>query len=442
MTDYYQLLQVDPAADDDIIRAAYQRIISKLHPDKNPDPDAQRRAQEVNEAYRILGDPALRAQYDGQRPPASSAQADLRREVDLRLEERRRREEAEEALALAREEAARARQQARDEAQAAQARLESLMRQLEEEEYRRHEAEARRAALEQAEARRRGFGLGEAGRRAMGRAGRLAWFGGGGLSAAAAMFLYGHISLPAGSQPLEPEMVFVKGGCYDMGSPDEEPERTRYEGPRHQACFKGFNLGKHEVTFEEYDRFARATGRYLPDDNGWGRGRRPAINVSWEDASAYAQWLGQQTGQRYRLPTEAEWEYAARAGADTVFPNGECIGTGFANYDGRSDYFHCGARTGVYLGKTQPVGTYLPSRWGLHDMPGNVWEWVADCWHDSYEGAPGRGAAWGGPDESCESRVVRGGAWDSGPNWLRPAYRGHWGAGRQYADVGFRLARD
>jgi formylglycine-generating enzyme required for sulfatase activity len=200
-------------------------------------------------------------------------------------------------------------------------------------------------------------------------------------------------------------------------------------------------MGKHEVTFDEYDRFARASGRELPDDNGWGRGRRPAINVSWDEAKAYADWLSQQTGKHYRLPTEGEWEYAARAGASGAFPSGGCINTRQANYDGRTDYYYCGAKTGAYLGRTQPVGSYPANPWSLSEMQGNVWEWVADCWHDNYQGAPEHGTAWEGGDR-CASRVVRGGAWDDGPDALRSAFRNHWSPSYRYADLGFRLVQD
>jgi len=436
MTDFYKILQVDPAADEEVIRAAYQRIISKFHPDKNPSADAEERSQAINEAYRVLSDPVQRAQYDRERP-AVSPSGDLRREAELRRREMHKREEAEEALRLVQEEADAVRRQAREAGQATQAALENAQLKLQEEQHRRQEAEARLAALEKAEALRRGFGLGRAGHQA------LRWgLAGGGLLAVAAVFLFKFMPQAAsGVQAVEPEWVFVKGGCFEMGSPDNEPERTRFESPRHQVCFKGFRLGKYEVTFDEYDRYARATGRALPEDNGWGRGHRPVINVSWDDANAYAEWLGQQTGKHYRLPTEAEWEYAARAGLDTAFPTGECLNTGQANYDGRADYFYCGAKTGAFLGRTQAVGGYPANAWGLHDMLGNAAEWTADCWHDNYQGAPSHGTAWEVAND-CGARVVRGGGWGDEPARLRSAYRGRWGVAYRYADLGFRLVQD
>ena len=193
-----------------------------------------------------------------------------------------------------------------------------------------------------------------------------------------------------------------------------------------------FALSKHEVTFEEYDRFAAATGRSLPDDEGWGRGRRPVINVSWNDAAAYAAWLSDQTGERYRLPSEAEWEYAARAGTTTAYGWGNEIGYGRAHCDG------CGGRRDGE--QTVPAGSFDPNTWGLHDMAGNVWEWVEDCWHDNYAGAPRDGTAWtrGG---DCRRRVLRGGSWINYPVNLRSANRVGLAAGLRLVSAGFRVAR-
>jgi len=446
MANYYKILQVDPAADDDVIKAAYQRVISKLHPDKNPSPDAQQRSQEVNEAYRILSDPAQRAQYDKDHPSASS-KAEARTAADFaRKQERHKREQlAEDRLRRAKEDAEAALRAAQQEMQAAQYALQAAQskaqeeqNKAQEEQRRRRDAEDRLAAFEKAEALRRRMGL--SGAASIRRA--AAWFGAGGVSAAAAVFLFKFLSSLAAqtSQPLAPAMTLVKGGCFEMGSPDNEPERTRFEDPRHQVCLKDFLLGKYEVTFDEYDRFAHASGRALPDDNGWGRGRRPVINVSWDEAKAYGDWLSQQTGTHYRLPTEAEWEYAARAGGAAAFPAGDCVSTSAANYDGRTDYYYCGAKTGTYLGRTQTVGGYPANGWGLHDLQGNVWEWVGDCWHDNYQGAPEHGTAWEAGDH-CSARVVRGGAWDDGPGALRSAFRNHWSVAYRYADLGFRLVQ-
>lgn len=149
-------------------------------------------------------------------------------------------------------------------------------------------------------------------------------------------------------------------------------------------------LGKYEVS----ELQARAMGRAPPSDSDWGWGDRPVINVSWEDAVAYTAWLAQATGEKYRLPSEAEWEYAARAGFATPFWTGKCINTDQANYIGNHDYAGCGAKTGVYRQQTVSVGSLPANPWGLHEVHGNVWEWVADPYHDSYKGAPVDGSAW------------------------------------------------
>jgi formylglycine-generating enzyme required for sulfatase activity len=199
-----------------------------------------------------------------------------------------------------------------------------------------------------------------------------------------------------------------------------------------------FAIGKYEVTFEEYDRFVRATGHALPGDNGWGRGRRPVIAVSWDDATAYAQWLSAQSGRDYRLPSEAEWEYAARAGTLTPFWTGDCIHTSQANYFD-SDYNGCGAKTGVGRGKTLPVGSLQANPWGLYDTAGNVWEWTEDCWNEDYQGAPTAGSAW--RYGNCQRRVVRGGSWNRDPGFLRSALRYRGGSGDRGGNLGFRVAR-
>ncbi|MGH8567938.1 MAG: formylglycine-generating enzyme family protein, partial [Gammaproteobacteria bacterium] len=206
------------------------------------------------------------------------------------------------------------------------------------------------------------------------------------------------------------------------------------EHPPHAVTIEPFAIGRYEVTFEEYDRFAKDTNRKLPDDGRWGRGRRPVINVTFDDAQSYAAWLSEKTGRRYRLPTEAEWEYAARAGTTTTYWWGNEVGSNHANCRG------CGSEWDSK--ETAPVGSFAPNAFGVYDTAGNVWEWVQDCWHESYEGAPADGSAWletGGGD--CNRRGVRGGSWLDGPLNLRSANR-NWirthGAGIY---LGFRLAR-
>ena len=239
-----------------------------------------------------------------------------------------------------------------------------------------------------------------------------------------------------------PDMVALPGGTFTMGSPDTEQERGNAEGPQHRVTVPAFALGRTEVSFADYDRFAGATDRKKPDDRGWGRGERPVINVSADDARAYAVWLSEQTGQQYRLPTEAEWEYAARAGTTTPFWTGDCISTNQANYDGNYDYDACGAKTGVYRAKTVPVGSLPANAFGLHEMAGNVYEWTADCWHDNYYRAPTDGSAWRGANGGdCARRVLRGGSWFGSPLNLRSANRGRNTADGANDIVGIRLAR-
>ena len=194
--------------------------------------------------------------------------------------------------------------------------------------------------------------------------------------------------------------------------------------------FQSFALSKCEVTFEEYAPFVAVTGRRT-NDAGRGRGSRPVINVSWEDAVAYTEWLSAQTGKNYRLPSEAEWEYAARGGTTTRYSWGDDIGRNLANCDG------CGSQWDDE--KTASVGSFPANAWGLHDMHGNVWEWVQDCWNGSYQGAPADGSAWENGD--CGRRVLRGGSWIDRPRNLRAANRSRFNTGVRYFIDGFRIAR-
>ena len=213
-----------------------------------------------------------------------------------------------------------------------------------------------------------------------------------------------------------------------MGSPKSELERHSNENPSHEVKVRSFELGKYEVTFAEYDACVEAGGcPKLPDDAGWGRERRPVINVSWVGAQAYVWWLSGKTSKSYRLPSEAEWEYAARAGTTTRYWFGEEISEKDANYGGN-------------VGKTTEVGGYRANHWGLHDMQGNAWEWVEDCWHDSYLGAPTDGSVWQ-RDGVCDLWVLRGGSWSREPKDLRAASRNRNGIGVQYVSPGFRVAR-
>ncbi|OQW40950.1 MAG: hypothetical protein A4S08_03560 [Proteobacteria bacterium SG_bin4] len=235
---------------------------------------------------------------------------------------------------------------------------------------------------------------------------------------------------------IEPKMVRIPPGKFWMGSPENEEGRWGIEGPQHEVTINySFEIGKYEVTFDEYDAFAKATQRKLPSDRGWGRGKRPVINVTFNNAQAYAQWLAKQTGQKYRLPTEAEWEYAARAGTKTRYWWGDDIGKNNANCN------DCGSQWDDK--QTAPVGSFKANAFGLHDTAGNVWEWTQDCWHDNYGNAPGDGSAWLDKDGGyCSSRVVRGGSWFNFPEYLRSAQRGTDDSNVINLNQGFRIARD
>ena len=226
-----------------------------------------------------------------------------------------------------------------------------------------------------------------------------------------------------------PQMVVIPAGSFLMGSPASEEGRYDGEGPVHWVVVgEPLAVGGYEVTFEEWDACAAAGGceGYRPDDEGWGRGKRPVIHVSWEDAQAYVEWLSRKTGEGYRLLSEAEWEYAARAGTRTRYSFGDDISPNDANYDRN-------------MGKTQSVGSYRANGFGLYDMHGNVWEWVQDCWNDNYRGAPSNGDAW--ERGECGGRVLRGGSWNYSPRNLRAAYRIRGVTGVRYYSVGFRVAR-
>jgi formylglycine-generating enzyme required for sulfatase activity len=238
-----------------------------------------------------------------------------------------------------------------------------------------------------------------------------------------------------------PELMVVPAGDFIMGSPERERGRKPNEGPQRRVAIKrAFAVGKYEVTFAEWEACVAQGGcreNPLPNDEGWGRGKRPVIHVSWDDATIYTAWLSKRTGKSYRLLTEAEWEYAARAGTQTPFATGATISTERANFDG--NYTYGNAPRGAYLGKTVEVGTYRPNAFGLYDTQGNVWEWVQDCYKDTYVGAPTDGSAVEQPN--CEFRVLRGGSWRVDPLYLRSAYRHQSRPNDKTDNFGFRIAR-
>ncbi len=237
-----------------------------------------------------------------------------------------------------------------------------------------------------------------------------------------------------------PEMVVLPSGSFTMGSPASEAGRDADEGPQRSVRI-GYALavGKYEVTWAEWEACVAdgECGGHRPSDQGWGKGTRPVINVSWDDAQSYVQWLSRKTGQRYRLLSEAEWEYAARAGTTTPFHTGATISTGQANYDG--NYTYGSGVKGEYRQRTTPVGSFPANAFGLHDMHGNVWEWTQDCWNGSYTGGPTDGSAWTTGD--CTRRVRRGGSWFSSPLFLRSAGRSWYITSNRISNTGFRVAR-
>ena len=227
-----------------------------------------------------------------------------------------------------------------------------------------------------------------------------------------------------------PEMVVIPAGRFRMGCEPDRAFSEKEQPAREVRIARRFALAKYETTFAQWDACAAGGGcdGYLPDDHGEGWGDRPVINVNWRDARKYALWLSEKTGKRYRLPSEAEWEYAARAGSTTRYSWGDDIGPNWANFE----------LTSREEPWALPVGMFRPNAFGLHDMHGNVSEWVEDCWNYTYDGAPSGGSAWLSGD--CGLRVTRGGAWAAPAHFLRSAYRSRGGAGLRNPDMGFRVA--
>lgn len=265
-----------------------------------------------------------------------------------------------------------------------------------------------------------------------------------------------------------PEMVVLAPGVFMMGSPEGEPFRTHLESPQHPVVLPGFAIGAHEVTVGEYRAFAEATNRpTVPGcpgfkDGAWTDGAEaswaqpphaqtdahPVVCVSWDDATAYAAWLSETTGARYRLPSEAEWEYAARAGVGAAYPWG-------AGPEAACDFANVADATALEAGYAEyavscrdgalhsaPVGAYQPNAFGLSDMIGNVREWVADCPFENYNGAPADGSAWLDPTDACQQAPVRGGSWTTNAPAFRSADRYFYPRATRLDDIGFRVVRE
>ena len=238
-------------------------------------------------------------------------------------------------------------------------------------------------------------------------------------------------ALSSGAQG--PEMVVIPAGSFRMGCVSGE-NCDDDELPVHEVTIPdAFAVSVYEVTFAQWDAcvLGGGCGGYRPDDEGWGRGTRPVIDVSWDDAQEYVGWLSGQTGQSYRLLSESEWEYVARAGTSTAYSWGNAIGSNRANCVG------CGSQWDG--SQTAPAGSFSANAYGVHDMHGNVFEWVEDCWNFSYAGAPSDGSAWRSGD--CSVRVLRGGSWNVNPRNLRSANRNRFTTGNRNIILGFRVAR-
>ncbi len=230
-----------------------------------------------------------------------------------------------------------------------------------------------------------------------------------------------------------PVMVVIPPGEFIMGSPDSEQGRDSDEGPQRRVTI-GYALaiGKFEVTFGEWDACVAGGGcSHRPSDQGWGRGNRPVVDVSWHDAKQFVAWLSAKTGRTYRLLSEAEWEYAARGGTATAYYWGNTVGSNNTNCS------ECGSAWG---GKQSAlVGSFAANAFGLHDMLGNVYEWTEDCWNTNYNGAPNDSVA--RTSGNCRARMLRGGSWGNSPQYLRSAVRFWNSTGTRLNAFGFRVAR-
>ena len=228
------------------------------------------------------------------------------------------------------------------------------------------------------------------------------------------------------------EMAAIPGGTFMMGSPENEIGISAWESPQHQVTVPSFFMGKYSVTQVQYQAIMGTNPSYFKGSN------RPVEQVSWNNAVAFCQKLSQKTGKNYRLPSEAEWEYACRAGTNTPFHFGETITTDLANYGG--NYTYGQGPQGVCRKGTREVGSFgLANNFGLYDMYGNVWEWCQDNWHTNYEGAPTDGSAWLDNKKRKNARLLRGGSWDSNPEVCRSAFRGNNSLVDDTYNIGFRV---
>lgn len=445
---------LDPGARPASVRAL---LAGLAQADAAPGPEADP-AQAAREAERRAQEAALQAAKEAAREAARKAAIAAARAV---VEQQRREQEklarqAEEAARLARKEALRRQLAERRAAEAEQAeKTEKAERaRLAQEEAQRKQVQARAAAAYLAEQKRARAEL--AARSQAGSAIPAAPPAPENPAADAAAgdkllrdkFLDGELS--------GPELVLLPTGRFQMGSPEHErkiamaagsqPGWLARELPQHWVGIeRPIAMGRYPVLVGEWRAFVRATGWRQGGEVDWDAPgfaqdeRHPVVGVNWFDAVEYTRWLSAMTGQRYRLPSEAEWEYACRAGTRTAFSFGDTIGTGQANYDGNFTYN--GGPRGEYRRGTTPAGMFAPNPWGLCDMHGNVWEWVQDVVHENYEGAPLDGSAWeAGGDQA--RRILRGGSWLYNPRYLRSALRNGFSAVLSNDIVGFRVVRE
>ena len=241
-------------------------------------------------------------------------------------------------------------------------------------------------------------------------------------------------------QSVLPEMVDIPAGHFEMGCVSKIDCKSR-EKPVHKVSVPAFQLASTEVTAELWAACVAAKGcDYIPENNGWVKPGVPVRYVSWDDVQVFLNWLNLATGLNYRLPTEAEWEYAARAGSVSPFYTGTCITPLQANSEGNAFEVAGCQHEGLNRKQAIPVASFKANSFGLYDMHGNVWEWVQDCWHSNYDGAPSDGSAWEGTDSACERHVMRGGTWHGAVDYMRSAYRFRYPREIRTGGLGFRLA--
>jgi formylglycine-generating enzyme required for sulfatase activity len=249
----------------------------------------------------------------------------------------------------------------------------------------------------------------------------------------------GHHFYEALSEEIRLDMVLIPGGTFMMGSPDGETGADDDEKPQHEVTVPQFFMGRYPITqaqWREVAGYPQVDRQLTPDPSHFKGNNRPVESIDWDDATEFCQRLSQRTGRQYRLPSEAEWEYACRGGTQTPFSFGNYISTELANYDG-SEYGEspeCESK-----GETTDVGSYPPNNFGLCDMHGNVWEWCEDDWHESYEGAPTDGGAWLEENRTETKRLLRGGSWYFVPGICRSAFRDRYSRAGRYYGIGFRV---